>query len=87
VVSVDHPGVAARGAGVREMAVRLTVPIDEKSVRALHIGDSVLLSGVVFTGRDAAHKYMKETFVAGPCPASERDVYEALKKGLAGGVI
>ncbi len=69
------------------MAVRLTVPIDEKSVRALRIGDSVLLSGLVFTGRDAAHKYMKETFIAGSCPASERAVYETLRKGLAGGVI
>jgi fumarate hydratase subunit beta len=69
------------------MATRLTVPISEKAVRALHIGDQVLLSGVIFTGRDAAHKFLKENFIAGKCPASERPLYEILKKGLAGGVI
>ena len=42
---------------------------------------------MIFTGRDAAHKYMKENFIAGACPASERPVYEILKAGLAGGVI
>jgi len=69
------------------MTARLTVPISEQDIRALHIGDQVLLSGVMFTGRDAAHKYMKESFIAGPCPVSERPLYEILKKGLAGGVI
>ena len=71
------------------MPVRLTVPISEKDIRKLHIGDQVLLSGVIFTGRDAAHKYMKETFIAsgGRCPESERAVYDILRKGLAGGVI
>jgi len=66
---------------------RLTVPIPEEQVRALHTGDSVLLSGVIFTGRDAAHKYMKECFIVGPCPESERAVGDVLKRGLAGGVI
>jgi fumarate hydratase subunit beta len=69
------------------MPTRLTVPIDEKTIRALHIGDQVSVSGVIFTGRDAAHKYMKETFIAGACPPSEKPLYEILKKGLAGGVI
>jgi len=69
------------------MTARLTVPISETDIRALHIGDQVLLSGVMFTGRDAAHKYMKESFIAGPCPASERPLYDILKGGLAGGVI
>ena len=69
------------------MPVPLSVPIAESAVRALRIGDQVLLSGVLFTGRDAAHKYMKETFIAGPCPAGERAVYETLKQGLAGSVI
>jgi fumarate hydratase subunit beta len=69
------------------MATKLTVPIDEKLIRSLKIGDQVLVSGVMFTGRDAAHKYMKENFIAGACPPSERPVYEILKSGLAGGVI
>ena len=65
----------------------LTVPISEKDIRALHIGDQVNVSGVIFTGRDAAHKYMKETFIVGPCPPSEKPLYDILKKGLTGGVI
>ena len=69
------------------MSTKLTVPITETDVRKLRIGDQVLLSGVIFTGRDAAHKYMKETFIAGKCPEGERAVYDVLKKGLAGGVI
>ncbi len=69
------------------MSVKLTVPISEQDIRRLHIGDQVLVSGVIFTGRDAAHKYVKESFIAGPCPDSERKLYDVLKKGLAGGVI
>jgi len=69
------------------MPTKLTVPISERQIRALKIGDSVLLSGVIFTGRDAAHKYMVESFIKGRCPDSERQLYELLKKGLAGGVI
>ena len=69
------------------MAVKLTVPISEEQIRSLKVGDHVLLNGVVFTARDAAHKYMIENFVKGTCPEAERNVYEILKKGLAGGVI
>lgn len=38
--------------------VQLTTPTDEASVRALHAGDEVALSGRLFTGRDAVHKYL-----------------------------
>jgi len=69
------------------MATKLTVPISEQQVRALKVGDQVLLSGVIFTGRDAAHKYMIENFVKGSYPDSERELYEILKKGLKGSVI
>jgi fumarate hydratase subunit beta len=69
------------------MAVKLTVPISEEQIRALKVGDQVLLSGVIYTGRDAAHKYMMETFIKGKCPESERAVYDELKAGLAGSVI
>ena len=69
------------------MATKLTVPISEEQIRALKIGDQVLLSGVIFTGRDAAHKYMVESFIKGTCPDSERGMYDLLKSGLAGGVI
>ena len=38
----------------------LTSPFTEAKIRALNMGDEVLLSGVVFTGRDAVHKYLHE---------------------------
>jgi len=69
------------------MSIKLTVPIEEKKIRELRIGDSVLLTGVIYTARDAAHKYMKENFIAGPCPPAEEPVYQVLRRGLAGGVI
>jgi len=69
------------------MATKLTVPISEEQIRSLKVGDQVLVSGVMFTARDAAHKYMIENFVNGTCPDSEKEIYEILKKGLAGGVI
>ena len=31
----------------------LTFPFTEENIRALKVGDEVLISGVVFTGRDA----------------------------------
>ncbi len=69
------------------MATKLTVPISEEQIRALKVGDQVLIDGVVFTARDAAHKYMIENFVDGACPDSEKEMYEVLKEGLKGGVI
>jgi len=38
----------------------LTFPFTEAQVRALKVGDEVAISGVVFTGRDAVHKYLHE---------------------------
>jgi fumarate hydratase subunit beta len=65
----------------------LTIPIREEDIRALRVGDAVLLSGVMLTGRDAAHKYMIENFVKGTPPDSEKATYQALKARLANGVI
>jgi len=36
----------------------LTVPLTEEVVRSLKVGDPVSLSGIIFTGRDAVHKYL-----------------------------
>ncbi len=38
--------------------VKLTTPLDEAAVRSLHAGDEVLISGRLYTGRDAVHKYL-----------------------------
>ena len=38
--------------------IRINLPTDEATIRALHVGDEVLLNGNIVTARDAAHKYM-----------------------------
>ncbi|HPR65024.1 MAG TPA: FumA C-terminus/TtdB family hydratase beta subunit [Thermoanaerobaculia bacterium] len=38
----------------------LNLPLSEKDVRDLHVGDTVLLNGILFTGRDAVHKYLHD---------------------------
>jgi fumarate hydratase subunit beta len=66
----------------------LTTPISEAAIRALHIGDAVCLSGVIVTARDAAHKYMVDTFVGNqPIPESEHPLHKELRRQLGGGVI
>jgi fumarate hydratase subunit beta len=40
--------------------IQLNAPFTEDKIRALRVGDDVRLSGVVFTGRDAVHKYLHE---------------------------
>lgn len=40
--------------------LKLTTPISEKDIRSLQVGDTVLLSGVIVTARDMAHKMMVE---------------------------
>ena len=39
---------------------KLTFPFTNEKILALKVGDEVLISGVVFTGRDAVHKYLHE---------------------------
>lgn len=38
--------------------VHLTTPISEEQIRSLKVGDVVLLSGIVHTGRDALHHHL-----------------------------
>lgn len=72
--------------------IKLTLPLDKKTVKSLKAGDSVLINGTIMTARDCAHKrifeYIKEgkklpfdlkdaiIYYAGPCPA---------KPGMASG--
>ncbi len=66
----------------------LTIPISEQDIRALHVGDTVYLSGLMATGRDAAHKYMVESFVhSDSVPEAEQALYAELKQLFDGGVI
>ena len=64
---------------------KLTLPLSDEEINSLHAGDSVLLSGTIYTARDCAHKRLfalldegkplpfdlKDAFIyyAGPCPA------------------
>ena len=40
--------------------VKLSFPFTEDKIRALKVGDEVLISGTLFTGRDAVHKYLHD---------------------------
>ncbi len=40
--------------------IELTTPLDDSAIEQLRAGDRVALSGVVYTGRDAAHARMAE---------------------------
>ena len=68
---------------------KLTFPLTDDVVRSLKVGDPVALSGVMVTGRDAAHKWMVETFIKKTREPEGDDlaVYEAIKPLLVGSAI
>ncbi|AEB09524.1 Fe-S-containing hydro-lyase [Desulfobacca acetoxidans] len=52
---------------------RLTTPLSDQDVEALEIGDNVLVNGVIYTARDAAHKRLIDLLEAGqPLPVDLR---------------
>jgi len=67
------------------MEHRLRMPLTAEAIQAIHAGDTVLLSGTILTGRDAAHKLLMKlldegsplpydlegtaVYYSGPCPA------------------
>ncbi len=55
--------------------IQLTTPISEETARQLRVGDEAGITGVLFTGRDAVHKYLHE---GGKLPAGVN---------LAGGIL
>ena len=71
------------------MRKKIQAPLLAQELKELRAGDSVLLSGVIYTGRDAAHKRMcamlaegkalpfdirnQVIYYAGPCPAKPGD--------------
>lgn len=40
--------------------IALNTPVSEAAVRGLKVGDEVAISGTLFTGRDAVHKYLHD---------------------------
>ncbi len=67
----------------------LNMPLSDDAIRDLKVGDPVLLNGIMVTGRDAAHKWMVDTFIkkTRQPQGDDLEVYEALKPLLAGSVI
>ncbi len=57
-VPMLSPDEVAAGFPRTGREIRLEAPIDEAQIRALKVGDVVLVSGRVFTGRDAVHAYL-----------------------------
>ena len=45
-------------------AIRLTPPLSDADVESLKIGDRVLITGAIYTGRDAAHKRLTDLIQA-----------------------
>lgn len=71
------------------MPVKLSIPLKDEEIRRLAVGDSVLLSGVMITGRDAVHKWLADTFIkkTRPPAGDDLEVYQSIKPILQGGVI
>jgi fumarate hydratase subunit beta len=71
------------------MVNKITLPTNDESIRNLKVGDSVLVSGIMITGRDAVHKWLVDKFIykkVAPT-AEELKVYETIKRILDGGII
>ena len=68
---------------------KLTIPFSDDDIRALKVGDPVAISGTMITARDAAHKWMIETFIkrTRAPQGDDLEVYEAIKPLLDGGAI
>jgi len=68
---------------------QVNIPISDEVIRELKVGQPVLLSGVMMTGRDAVHKWMIETFIkkTRQPQGDDLEVYQAIKPLLDRGVI
>ena len=82
------------------MEKRITAPISKEQIKELHAGDNVLISGVIYTARDAAHERMVRLhnegepfpielkdqiiYYAGPCPAKPGEVIGSCGPTTAG---
>ena len=60
------------------MAIKITAPLSHEAARKLKAGDSCLISGVIYTARDAAHKRLCELIAEGkelPIDPNESIIY------------
>lgn len=82
------------------MEKKITAPLTEGVIKTLRAGESVLISGIIYTARDAAHERMTRNFkngepfpidlknqviyYAGPCPAKPGEVIGSCGPTTAG---
>jgi len=60
------------------MVKKISLPLTDETVQELKAGDEVLLTGVMYVGRDAAHKILVETLEQGkplPFDINEQTIY------------
>ena len=71
------------------MDKQISLPLSDAAVKDLQVGDSVLLSGTLVTGRDAAHKWLTDCFIHPKTTATQEDqrIFEELRGILDGGAI
>ena len=71
------------------MAKNISIPISSADIEGLSVGDSVLLSGVMITGRDSVHKWIADTFIHKTRAPQGDDlaVFEAIRPILKEGII
>ena len=56
------------------MEKHITLPLTEELAKTLHAGDTVYLTGTIYTSRDAGHKRMCEALAKGePLPMDPTD--------------
>ena len=54
---------------MRPVAKKITLPLNDEILKDFRAGDNLLLTGVIYVARDAAHKRMVEALVQGkPLP-------------------
>jgi fumarate hydratase class I len=86
------PEVLAAGFPRTGREVPLQAPISDEQVRALKVGDMVLISGRVFTGRDAVHAHLMKhdppvdlrgsvLYHCGPVVAKDGDGWRVIAAG------
>lgn len=68
---------------------KLTLPLSDEAIRGLKVGDPVMLTGTMLTGRDTVHKWMIDTYIKNTrSPQGDDDeVYQAIRPLLDGGAI
>ncbi len=87
IAMIDQAGFTRTG---REVV--LTPPIDEATIRSLKVGDVVMISGRMYTGRDSVHAYLMKNappvdlrggvlYHCGPVILKEGETYRMMAAG------